>query len=79
MNNYDKKIQTIEQKYVQQILDKEEEQRIRVEIRRLNAEIDKLEQQKKELNSQLKGYQNSKFRMNLQLGFVSKSNMFKNN
>lgn len=77
MNNYDKKIAKIEQKHVQQILDKEEAQRTRVEIHRLDDEIEKLQAQRKELKYQLKGYQNSQFRMNLDLGFVPKSNMMR--
>lgn len=77
MNNYDKRIANIEQKHVQNILDKKEAQRTRVEIYRLDKEIEKLQSQRKELKSQLKGYQNSQFRMNLDLGFVPKSNMMR--
>jgi len=76
MNQYDKKIREVEQKYVQQILDKEELTRTRVEVQRLDREIEALQIQRRELKEQLKSYKNSQFRTNISLGFVPKTNIF---
>ena len=76
INNKMDKINEIAQKHISQVLDQQKKIEIKEELNRLYGERDLINQQILELKKLIKSDQNRKYSMNIQLGFVSRSNMF---
>jgi hypothetical protein len=77
MDSYDKRYNDIAQKEVVQRLDAEKKREIVAEIRRIESEMQKLQEQRLELKKVIENDKNYKFQMNLNLGFIPKSNTLK--
>lgn len=77
MNNYDKKYNDKAQKEILQRLDAEKKREIVSEIRRIEFEMKKLQEQRLELKKIIENDKRYKFQININLGFTPKSKMLK--